>query len=77
MSRSDGVYIEDILDSIGLIYKYIGETSEFDFVSDVMLQDAVIRRFEIIGEASGKISTVLKDAHPGIRWGLIKLCVIN
>lgn len=37
-----------------------------------MLQDAVIRRFEIIGEASSKISDAFKVSHPQIQWKLMK-----
>lgn len=56
MTRSDNIYVSDILESIKLILQYTEGKSESDFASDVMLQDAVIRRFEIIGEAAGKIS---------------------
>lgn len=72
MSRSDLVYIEDILESVSLIFQYIGESTEYDFVSNTMLQDAVVRRFEVIGEASGKISATLKQIHPDIQWNLMK-----
>ena len=37
-----------------------------------MLQDAVVRRFEIIGEASSKISENIKDENPDIQWRLMK-----
>ena len=38
-----------------------------------MLQDAVYRRFEIIGEASTKVSGSFKDLHSDIEWRLMKL----
>jgi uncharacterized protein with HEPN domain len=37
-----------------------------------MLQDAIIRRFEIIGEAASKISDSIKDQNPQVQWRLIK-----
>jgi len=37
-----------------------------------MLQDAVIRRFEILGEAAGKVSAGYKDTTPQIKWNLMK-----
>jgi uncharacterized protein with HEPN domain len=37
-----------------------------------MLQDAVIRRFEIIGEASTKISEDIKNKNPQVQWRLMK-----
>jgi uncharacterized protein with HEPN domain len=72
MNRSDNVYILDILESITIIENYTADKSEFDFISDMMAQDAVIRRFEIIGEASSKISESVKSANPKIQWRLMK-----
>jgi len=37
-----------------------------------MLQDAVTRRFEIIGEAATKISDLLKKENPQVQWRLMK-----
>jgi len=37
-----------------------------------MLQDAVIRRFEIIGEASSKVSETIKNKNPEVQWRLMK-----
>ncbi|WP_394771936.1 DUF86 domain-containing protein [Mucilaginibacter sp.] len=48
------------------------QKTELEFVNDFMLQDAVTRRFEIIGEASTKISETLKTQHPQIQWRLMK-----
>jgi len=73
MKRDDNVYIEDIIDSIEIITGYISGKSEADFESDIMLQDAVYRRFEIIGEASTKISDSFKEQYPEIEWRLMKL----
>ncbi len=72
MTRSDSIYINDILESIKLILQYTDGKSEPDFTSDVMLQDAVIRRFEIIGEAAGKISEAFKANHSNVKWSLMK-----
>ena len=72
MSRSDNVYVYDITESIIIIENYIGTKTEFDFIGDMMMQDAVIRRFEIIGEAAAKISDVVKQAYPSVQWRLMK-----
>jgi uncharacterized protein with HEPN domain len=72
MSRSDNVYLQDIVESVEIILSYIENKTEVDFVNDQMLQDAVIRRFEIIGEAATKISEDIKDKNPGIQWRLMK-----
>ncbi len=72
MSRTDQVYLQDILESVEIILNYTEHKTEFDFVNDVMLQDAVIRRFEIIGEAASRISAAFKAGSPQIQWRLMK-----
>ncbi|REA60433.1 hypothetical protein DSL64_15090 [Dyadobacter luteus] len=73
MKRDDLVYVQDVIDSIEIIIGYTKEQSESDFESNIMLQDAVYRRLEIIGEAATKISETFKDQHPEIEWKLMKL----
>ena len=70
--RNDAVYVNDILESINLIVNYVQDKSEFEFSTNLLLQDAVIRRFEIIGEAASKISNEFKLTHLSIEWGLMK-----
>lgn len=70
--RDDKVYLNDILESIGIIGDFIGSLTEFEFSSNLLVHDAVIRRFEIIGEAASKISDKLKDRTAHIEWGLMK-----
>jgi uncharacterized protein with HEPN domain len=72
MSRSDSIYVQDILESITIIDNYVGTKTEFDFVTDMMIQDAVIRRFEIIGEAATKIFKTIKTVNPNVQWRLMK-----
>ena len=73
MKRDDRVYIQDIIDSIEIITDYVSGKTETDFEESLMLQDAVYRRFEIIGEAATKVSDTFKEAHPEIEWRLMKL----
>jgi uncharacterized protein with HEPN domain len=72
MSRSDQVYLQDIKESIEIILSYAKDKNEYDFVHNLMLQDAVIRRFEIIGEAAGKLSDQFKIQNPDVQWNLLK-----
>ena len=55
MIRSAKLYINDILESIEKINKYTMNTTEEEFYKSDKIQDAVMRRYEIIGEAAGKI----------------------
>lgn len=72
MSRSDSVYLQDILESVNIILTYTENITEFEFLNNMILQDAVTRRFEIIGEAASKISDNIKSASPGVQWRLMK-----
>ncbi|MBL7891126.1 MAG: DUF86 domain-containing protein [Bacteroidia bacterium] len=69
--RDDKVYLQDIVESINIIQQHIGDKTEFEFSKEVLLQDAVIRRFEIIGEAAMKVSKAFKQSHPEIEWQLM------
>jgi len=66
--KDESVFIEHILESIALIEKYIEDRTKADFFNSVQLQDSVIRRIEIIGEAVKNLSTKLKEKYPEIPW---------
>jgi len=67
MSR-DEVYLLDILDAAKLALEYVcGKTRE-EFLADVQLQDAVIRRLAIIGEAAKRVSEATRESLPGLPW---------
>ena len=46
-------YLEHILEAIERIHLYVDDMTEVAFLMDKKTQDAVIRNFEIMGEASG------------------------
>jgi uncharacterized protein with HEPN domain len=54
-------YLEHILDAIVRIQGYCEYVDEASFLSNPLLQDAVIRNLEIIGEASRNIQRVAPD----------------
>ncbi len=68
MNRSLTVYLQDVLESCELIIKYIKPVSADEFRTNTELQDAVIRRFEIIGEAIKHVPNVLREKYPKIEW---------
>lgn len=53
----------DILNACESIAKFMGNKSIDNFYEDEMLQAAIIRKFEIIGEASNRISDDLKNNY--------------
>lgn len=50
-------YLAHILEAVERIDRYTEDLSEIAFLKDEMVQDAVIRNFEIIGEASHNIES--------------------
>lgn len=66
--RNDNLLIEDIISSCEKILKYTQDISEEDFENDDKTIDAVIRNFEIIGEAANKLTDAFKDEYPQIDW---------
>jgi len=68
MTRDPEIYIEDILKSAGLIEEYLENVSKNEFLSKIGVQDKVIRRLEIIGEAVKNIPKEITDEYPDIPW---------
>lgn len=71
MDRDVGSLL-DILESARTIRAYVAGMTRQDFLRDTQVQDAVIRRLEIIGEAAGRISPEFRAAHPEIQWSEIR-----
>ncbi len=60
-SKSDDLYIQHILEAVGLIETYVNTLSWREFTSDRKTQDACIRQIEIIGEAAKRLSNNCTD----------------
>ena len=65
--KNDQLYLSNIQECITNIETYT-QDGEDSFRQNRMIQDAVIRNFEIIGEASKRLGTELKEAYPDIEW---------
>ncbi len=68
MKRDYKLYIDDIRESIIQIEKYLKGVSEKSFNNDQLAQDAVIRRLEVIGEATKNIPRALKEKNKHVPW---------
>lgn len=66
--RDDTVYLRHVLDAIARIEEYLQEISQQAFSKTPLLQDGVIRQVQIIGEASKRISSKLRNKYPDIPW---------
>ena len=56
--------LRDILQAARLIVTYLSNTTETDFLSNTEKQDAVVRRLEIIGEATAHLTETTRPAIP-------------
>jgi len=68
MKKDPKIFIEHILESIERIEEYTKEITKDEFLNSRQVQDAVIRRIEIIGEAVKKIPDEIRQKHPDIPW---------
>lgn len=62
------IFLEHIKESIEEIEKHIKNMSERNFMDDIKTQDAVIRRIEIIGEATRNLPVGFKKKNPEVEW---------
>lgn len=70
MSKDPRVYLAQVLERADRIERYITDGQDA-FFSDEKTQDAVIRNFEVIGEAVKRVPADYREAHPEIPWKLM------
>ena len=70
--RIPGLLLEDILDSINKISGYTAGISYDQFLADDKTIDAVIRNFEIIGEAANRLPDEIREGYEEIDWHRIR-----
>lgn len=68
MIRDDSVYHAHILDALHQIAEYTDGLDYETFRSSRMVHDAVIRQFEIIGEATKNLSEAFRSHYPTVPW---------
>jgi uncharacterized protein with HEPN domain len=62
------IYVEHIKSCILKIKDYTKDLDEAGFLQNTMIQDAVIRNFEIIGEATKNIENNFRVKYPEVEW---------
>ncbi|MFZ4658512.1 MAG: DUF86 domain-containing protein [Caldilineaceae bacterium] len=66
--KADTVYLQHIYDATTRIAHYLGDTERDEFYADLILQDAIVRQLQIIGEATRILPKAFKQKHPEIPW---------
>jgi uncharacterized protein with HEPN domain len=65
--RDEALYLVDMRDAVERILRYTSAGRDA-FFADPMIQDAVIRNLEVLGEAVRRVSADTRSAHPEIPW---------
>lgn len=75
MTKKDAMripdYLEHILESLKRIFDYVEDIGEVGFLTNALVQDAVLRNLEIIGEASNKLVRYHDEfikQYPDVPW---------
>ena len=68
MKKEMRIFIDDILECIKKIEGYMHGISKEDFFQSTQVQDAVLRRIEVIGEAVKNIPQDFRNKYPDIPW---------
>ena len=73
MSKRDLILLlEDMLESALKIKRYTANHNLESFINDEKTIDAVVRNFEIIGEAANRLDPVFRTRNPEIEWNRIR-----
>lgn len=62
--KKDEVYLKDMLDAAEQILEYCKGFDYVKFANTKLVQDAVVRNLEILGEAAKKLSSDLREKNP-------------
>ncbi|MBS7648763.1 DUF86 domain-containing protein [Candidatus Bathyarchaeota archaeon] len=68
MQRDPKIYLKDALKAIEKIESYMKNITFTKFLRNTLVQDAVVRNLEIIGEAIKKVPAEIRTRHPEIEW---------
>lgn len=69
--REMKLLLQDIIENCETVFQFVGSSTYEEFANDKMKVYAVVRAFEIIGEASKIISPEIKARYPLIEWQLM------
>ena len=68
MKRNHKLFVKDILDSIEKIEEFIGNMDFKNFIEDDKTRSAVVRKLEIIGEATKNIPKPIRQKYKELPW---------
>ena len=66
--RDYSLYLSDILKAFEAVENFVEDQSFEDFKKDDKTSSAVIRKFEIIGEAAKQVPEIVRQKYPAVPW---------
>lgn len=69
--------IQHMIDSIKRIFSYTENLTYQKFLKNELVQDAVIKNFEVLGETAYHVTTELKDRYGNIEWSKIPMVEVS
>lgn len=71
MDKDPKLFLQHILESTGQIEEYVRDVSKEKFLVSPQIQDAVMRRLAVIGEATKNLPNELREKYAQIPWNSI------
>lgn len=65
------LYLQDIIEASNAIDRFLNNIDETEFMSNELVQSAVLHKLTIIGEAAARIPEDLKKHHSEVEWKTI------
>ena len=68
MKRDHSLFVKDIFDALESIENFVADMDIEELAGDDKTSSAVIRKFEIIGEATKHVPDSIKERYPEVPW---------
>jgi uncharacterized protein with HEPN domain len=66
--RRDVLYLVDVVEATSAIARFVAGVTKELFLTNELLQSAVLHKLTIVGEAAARLSRSFREHHPDIEW---------